>query len=101
MPVLLRFRSMDEREKQREEFVTVARYRDLSQAIVAKTLLESAGIEAWVRDENVVRMEWQYSNLLGGIRLQVKSGDQAAAEELLEQAGPGTISLGGGEGFVQ
>jgi hypothetical protein len=101
MPVLLRFRSMDEREKQREEFVTVARYRDLSEAIVAKTLLESAGIEAWVRDENVVRMEWQYSNLLGGIRLQVKSVDKAPAEELLEQPVPGTISFGEGEEFVQ
>jgi hypothetical protein len=55
--------------------MTVRRYRDLSEALVARSLLESAGISAWIRDENVARMEWQYSNLLGGIRLQVEASD--------------------------
>jgi hypothetical protein len=83
------------------EFVTVRRYRDLSEAIVAKSLLESAGIPAWIRDENVARLEWQYSNLLGGIRLQVKAEDESAADEALAQPVPEAIPFGEQEKFDQ
>ena len=92
---------MDEPEDQNEEFATVRRYRDLSEAIVARSLLESAGIESWIRDENIARLEWQYSNLLGGLRLQVKSRDAEAAEEVLEQPIPDTIPFNAREDFVQ
>jgi hypothetical protein len=33
-------------------------------------------------------MDWFYSNLLGGIRLQVREEDRAAAEALLHQPIP-------------
>jgi hypothetical protein len=36
--------------------VTVRRYRDLAEAYVGRSMLESAGISAWVADENLVRM---------------------------------------------
>jgi hypothetical protein len=84
---------MEDAEGQRGEFVTVRRYRDLSEAIVARSLLESAGIAAWIRDENIARLEWQYSNLLGGLRLQVKAENQAAAQEVLAQPIPETIAF--------
>jgi hypothetical protein len=58
---------VEEADPAARELVTVRRYRDLSEAIVARSLLESAGIAAGIRDENIARMEWQYSNLLGGI----------------------------------
>jgi hypothetical protein len=83
------------------KLVTVRRYRDLSEAIVARSLLESAGIAAWIRDENVARMEWQYSNLLGGIRLQVEAGDAETAVELLDQPIPDVIPFDNKEEFVQ
>jgi hypothetical protein len=51
-------------------------------------VLESAGIPCYLRDENAVRMDWFYSNLLGGIRLQVREEDRAAAEALLHQPIP-------------
>lgn len=82
-------------------FVTVRRYRDLSEAIVAKTLLESAGISAWIRDENIARLEWQYSNLLGGLRLQVEAGNKAAAEDVLAQSIPESIAFDNQESFEQ
>jgi hypothetical protein len=44
--------------------VTVRRYRDLAEAYVGRSLLESAGIPAWIADENLVRMDWFYSNLV-------------------------------------
>ena len=53
------------------QFVTLRRYRDLSEAIVARSLLESAGIPVHLRDEDLIRLDWTKSNFIGGIRLQV------------------------------
>jgi predicted RNA-binding Zn-ribbon protein involved in translation (DUF1610 family) len=81
--------------------VTVRRYRDLAEAYVGRSLLESAGIPAWVADENLVRMDWFYSNLVGGMRLQVDERDEPAAREILEEAAPETITYGEEEVYVQ
>ena len=51
-------------------------------------VLESAGIPCYLRDENTVRTQWLWSNLMGGIRLQVREEDRAAAEALLHQLIP-------------
>ena len=76
-----------------EQLVTVKQYRDLTEAQLAKSALESAGIPAYLRDENTVRMDWFYSNLLGGIRVQVREEDQVAAEALLSQPIPQKIHI--------
>jgi predicted RNA-binding Zn-ribbon protein involved in translation (DUF1610 family) len=81
--------------------VTVQRYRDLAEAYMGRSLLESAGIPAWVADENLVRMDWFYSNLVGGMRLQVDERDEAAAREILEERAPETITYGEEEVYVQ
>ncbi len=77
------------------------RYRDLAEAYVGRSLLESAAIPAWVADENLVRMNWFYSNLVGGLRLQVDKRDEAAAREILEEGAPQTITYGEEEVYVQ
>src|SRR5271170_1771821 len=82
-------------------FVTIRRYRDLSEAIVARSLLESAGIAAYLRDENLVRLEWQISNFIGGIRLQVERADEAAAAELLSQPIPDKVPFDDQTEFAQ
>lgn len=81
--------------------VTVRLYRDLMEALLGRSLLESAGIQSWVADENLVRMDWFYSNMVGGMRLQVGENDEAAAREILEAAAPQTINYGEEEVFVQ
>ena len=81
--------------------VTVRRYRDLAEAYVGRSLLESAGIPAWIADENLVRMDWFYSNLVGGMRLQVDERDEVAAREILEERAPETITYGEEEVYVQ
>jgi predicted RNA-binding Zn-ribbon protein involved in translation (DUF1610 family) len=81
--------------------VTIRRYRDLSEAIVARSFLESAGIPVYLRDENLVRLDWQVSNFIGGIRLQVEADDEPAAVELLNQPVSPTIELSEGEEFTQ
>lgn len=83
------------------EFVTLRRYRDLSEAIVDRSLLESAGIPVYLRDENLVRQDWFYSNFIGGIRLQVDLGDESAANEILAQPIPDSIQLDKGPDYEQ
>ena len=78
-----------------QALVTVGRYLDQAHASVAKSVLESAGIHASLRDENTARIDWGTSIALGGIRLQVRPEDQAAAEEALSQPIPSVIDAEG------
>jgi hypothetical protein len=73
------------------DLVTLRRYRDLSEAIIARGALESAGIFCFLKDENLVRLDWQISNMIGGIRLQVAAADAEAAEAVLAQPIPNSI----------
>ncbi len=67
------------------ELVTIRQFRDLPEALLAKGSLESAGIECFLADENLVRLDWFISNLIGGIKLKVKAGDAANAQQLLDE----------------
>jgi len=64
---------------------TIRRFRDLPEALLAKGSLESAGIECFLRDENLVRLDWFISNFVGGVKLCVKSEDELKAKALLDQ----------------
>ncbi|HEY1808667.1 MAG TPA: DUF2007 domain-containing protein [Acidobacteriaceae bacterium] len=83
------------------DLMTIARYRDLPEADLARGLLESAGITAWIQDDNLVRMDWFYSNAVGGVRLQVDAVHADAAREILDQPMPAEFALDGGEEFAQ
>ncbi|UWZ82217.1 putative signal transducing protein [Occallatibacter riparius] len=91
----------DPEEPEFRHLVTVRRYRDLTEAMVGRSLLESAGISAWIADEHIVRMNWFLSNSVGGMRLQVDEQDEAAALEILDQEVPATITYGEEETYVQ
>lgn len=67
------------------ELVTVRKFRDLPEALLAKGSLESAGIECFLADENLVRLDWFISNFIGGIKLSVKVADVANAREVLDE----------------
>ncbi len=69
--------------------VAIRKFRDLPEALLAKGLLESAGIECFLTDENMVRINWLISNALGNMRLQVGEADAEAAIEILNQAETG------------
>lgn len=86
---------------EQRNLVTVSRYRDLSEAIVARSMLESTGIPVYLRDENLVRLDWQVSNFIGGIRLQVDASNEHQARELLAQPLQETIPYKGDDDFVQ
>jgi Putative prokaryotic signal transducing protein len=65
------------------KLVILHRFRDLPGALVAKGLLDSAGIKCFLSDENTVRMDWMWSNALGGVRLWVREDDLPESTALL------------------
>ncbi len=84
-----------------EDLVVVKQFRDLPEALLAKGSLESAGIEAFFADDNIVRMDWFISNLVGGIKLCVRPEDADAAIELLNQPIPADFDVEGEGPFQQ
>jgi Putative prokaryotic signal transducing protein len=71
-----------------QEPVPPARYGGVPEAVLAKSMLDSAGIESFLGDENLVRLDWFYSNLVGGIKLMVREEDAETARALLEKNSP-------------
>ena len=52
--------------------------------MLAKGSLESAGIECFLADENLVRLDWFISNFIGGIKLNVRVADVENARKILD-----------------
>lgn len=74
-----------------EQLVTVARFRDLPEALLAQGMLQAAGIPCELADDNIVHMDWFLSNLVGGIRLQVDRDDVGDAEDVLASPIPADL----------
>jgi Putative prokaryotic signal transducing protein len=82
-------------EVQLQKLVTLRQFRDLPEALLAKGALESAGIESFLADDNMVRLDWFISNLIGGIKIKVKPEDLEAAHEILDQPIPEGFEVDG------
>jgi hypothetical protein len=67
------------------ELVTIRQFRDLPEALLAKGSLESSGIECFLADENLVRLDWFISNFIGGIKLKVRAPDAINAQKILDE----------------
>jgi hypothetical protein len=65
--------------------VNLRQYMTLPEALLARSILESAGIECFLGDQNIIRMDWFLSNALGGVKLRVREEDVAEADALLGQ----------------
>lgn len=68
-----------------ERFVLLRRFRDLPDAFLFQSILDSADVECFLADENTIRMNWFWSNLLGGIKLFVRAADVGAASALFDR----------------
>ena len=73
---------------EKRNVVMLRRFRDLPEALLAKGMLESAGIHCFLADDNMVRMDWFISNLLGGVKLMVEAEDFAEASRVLNEPAP-------------
>jgi hypothetical protein len=82
-------------ESEARKPVMIRHYRDLPEASVAKSVLDSAGIDCILADDNLVRLDWFYSSLVGGIKLLVPESEAAAAARLLEEVRPETFEVDG------
>jgi hypothetical protein len=71
-----------------DELVTLWTYRDLPEALIAQGKLESEGVESFLADDNVVRMDCFWSNLIGGVKLKVAAKDQETAMAVLAEEIP-------------
>lgn len=70
--------------------ITIATFTKVEDAHLLRMRLENAGIPAFLRDENTIQWDWLYSNLLGGVRVEVADEDEEAANAVLnEEVGPG------------
>jgi len=66
-----------------DSLVTIGTYWYLSDADTAKNALDAAGIEAYVDDANIVRMNWFNANAVRGVKLRVRNVDALRAGEVL------------------
>jgi hypothetical protein len=67
------------------ELVTIGVFGDISEALFAKGSLESAGVECFLMDDNMVRLDWFMVNVLGGIKLKVAAEDAETARAFLNR----------------
>lgn len=81
--------------------VTIRRFRDLPEALIAKGSLESAGIDSVLVNGNLVRLDWFWSNLMGGVQLQVEPEDADAANDILNQPIPESFDAVGTGDYQQ
>jgi hypothetical protein len=66
--------------------VNLRQYMTLPEALLAKSILDSAGIESFLGDQNIIRMDWFLSNALGGVKLRVREEDVEVATALLDRS---------------
>lgn len=77
--------------------VVIRSYWNLLDAEIARGLLDSAGIQAFLFDENMIRMDWFKANALGGIKLRVDAADVEEANRILNEMASDAGESGGPE----
>jgi hypothetical protein len=82
-------------------FVALRRFRDVPDARLAWSILDSTGIESFLIDEVTIRMNWFWSNLLGGIKICVKLEDAEDAIQILKVEIPEKFNIEGVGEFEQ
>ncbi len=70
-----------------ENRITVATFTYPMEAQMAKAKLELEGIDAFLKDELTVQMNFLYSDAIGGVKLQVNPKDFDIAQRILVESG--------------
>lgn len=63
--------------------ITVATFSKPEDAPLLRLRLGAGGVDAYVQDENMVQMNWLYSDAIGGVRVQIAGTDLEAAREIV------------------
>jgi hypothetical protein len=88
-------------EIETRELIAIRKFRDLPEALLAKGAIESAGIECFLADDNLVRLDWFISNFVGGIKLLVERENADAAANVLNQPIPEGFDFQGAGEYQQ
>ncbi len=64
--------------------ITIARFSKPEEAHLLRLRLEAGGVSAYIQDENMVQMDWLYSNAIGGVRVQISEDDIEDAHEIFK-----------------
>ena len=64
---------------------TIASYRDIPLAELAKAKLESENIYCFLANKNHIGRNWLYSFALGGVKVQVRAEDAEGAIQILNE----------------
>lgn len=67
-----------------ENLVTVAVFQSQTEFLLARTRLQSADIECFAYDENMLRIGGWHTHMFGGIRLQVRESEAQDARAILQ-----------------
>jgi hypothetical protein len=76
-------RSASLSDKEADTLVVISHYDSVPDAELARGLLESEGIPAFVFDANMAGAQWFYSMAIGGTCLMVRAEDFGKAAEIL------------------
>jgi hypothetical protein len=66
-----------------ENFVTIVIFQSQPEFLLARTRLESADIECFAYDENMLRIGGWHSHMLGGIKRQIRESEAQDARAIL------------------
>jgi len=67
-----------------DRLVTIGTYSTAHEAYLVRSELEAFGVDAVLADDNVIRLDWLYSNLLGGVKVRVPNSMIQEARAILD-----------------
>jgi hypothetical protein len=80
------FPDADQAEPIFRNLITVRSYWNLLEAELAKGVLEAAGIECFLFDDNMLRMDWFNAIAIGGVKLRVDPQNVDEATRILNES---------------
>jgi hypothetical protein len=67
--------------------IDIATFSKPEEAHLLRMRLEAGGVAARIQDENMVQVNWLYSDAIGGVRVQVSEDDLPRALDILRDGG--------------
>lgn len=67
-----------------DELLPIATFVRPAEAVAARVALEAQGIMCFLKDENIISMDWLLGNAVGYVKLIVPASDAKRARELLD-----------------
>jgi hypothetical protein len=80
-------------EPEFRDLTVVRSYWNLLEAELAKGALDAAGIESFLFDDNMVRMDWFNANAIGGVKIRVDPQNVAEANRILDECAANTAPV--------